>query len=92
MNNATWLSCEASSYLRDHYIWAELAAAKQTTAAPPPQLTVGEIAAGKAEYAAKYTTKADNVNLSTPIAMIVVNMLAGAHASATSAVQRGRCA
>jgi hypothetical protein len=75
MNQATYAACEASGFLRDHYIWALAKAANFTKMPPPPMVSAFQYAAEKAEYATKYSTKADNVNLTTPTAQLVLRIL-----------------
>jgi hypothetical protein len=92
MNQAVWVSCEASSSLRDHYIWALAKANDLTTAPPPPLVSASQNAAEKAEYATKYSTKPDNVNLATPTAQLALRILERSHNyAATKAAATGEC-
>eukprot|EP00775_Hariotina_reticulata_P002012 gene2012-2334_t len=74
-NQAVWLSSEASGFLRDHYIWALAKQAGSTVAAPPKLPSGYAAAAEKAEYCAKYTSKADNVHLGNGVSALAVQML-----------------
>jgi hypothetical protein len=90
MNQAVWASCEASSSLRDHYIWALAKAHNLTDAPPPPLMSAARNAAEKAEYATKYSTKPDNVNLATPTAQLALRILERSHNfAATKAAAAG---
>jgi len=79
MNQAIWLSVDA---LRDYYIWAEAASVCPSKGKPPPMAGAHQHAAKKAEYAAKYTSKPDNVNVATPIAQLVLRISERAQAVA----------
>jgi hypothetical protein len=79
MNQAVWVSCEASGSLRDWYIWAMAKAANLTKAPPPPLVSAFQSSAEKAEYATKYCTKPDNINLVTPTAQMALRILERSH-------------